>query len=170
MAVTLTWVDNTGSTSDMDLHVKYYDTTAPTGTTPEKWHIDWHQGKSCTDPGGLAFGDALDIDGTGAGVCDVGLDFDDTNGYGPEHITALKLPAGYYVISVNSYGLGDPPATLYLAVHIGDYIFGPFIGTLSSSDGEGEDPNSWFRVADVRVNANGTVDVITPNGLLTPWH
>jgi hypothetical protein len=171
MAVTLTWVDNTGSTSDMDLHVKYYNTTLVSSpTTTETWHIDWHQGKTCGDPSGLTFSDAFDFDGSGSGSCDVGLDFDDTNGYGPEHITALKLPVGYYVVSVNSYGLGDPPATLFLAIHIGDYIFGPYIGTLSSSDGEGEDPASWYRVADVRVNEDGTVDVLTPDTSLNPWH
>lgn len=170
MAVTLTWVDNTGSTSDMDLHVKYYDQTVVSSpTTTETWHIDWHQGKSCSSPAGLAFSDGLDIDGTGSGTCDVGLDFDDTNGYGPEHITSLKLPVGYYIISVNSYSLGDPPATLYLAVHIGDSIFGPYIGTLSDSDGEGESATSWYRVADVRVNADGTVDVLAPDASLDPW-
>lgn len=167
MAVTLTWVDKTGSTSDMDLHVKYYGITTPVSSTTPSWHIDWHQGKTCTDPPGLSFSDAFDLNGNG--VCDVGLDFDDTNGYGPEHITALKLPAGYYVVSVNSYALGDPPATLYLAVHIGDSIFGPYIGTLSSSDGEGTDPGSWFRVADVRVNADGTVNVMEPDANLNPW-
>jgi len=169
MAVTLTWVDNTGSTSDMDLHVKYYDSTVVSSpTTTETWHIDWHQGQSCSDPAGLSFYTGLDTDNSG--VCDVGLDFDDTNGYGPEHITSLKLPVGYYIISVNSYGLGDPPATLYLAVHIGDSIFGPYIGTLSESDGEGEDTASWYRVADVRVNSDGTVDVLAPNLTLNPWH
>lgn len=38
-----------------------------------------------------------------------------------------------------------------------------------SSDGEGTDPASWFRVADVRVNGDGTVDVLAPNGSLDPW-
>ena len=160
-----------GSTSDMDLHVKYYDSTVVSSpTTTEAWHIDWHQGKTCSNPAGLAFSDGLDIDGTGTGTCDVGLDFDDTNGYGPEHITALKLPVGYYIISVNSYSLRDPPATLYLAVHIGDSIFGPYIGTLSNADAEGESTTSWYRVADVRVNSDGTVDVLSPNLLLNPWH
>jgi hypothetical protein len=71
---------------------------------------------------------------------------------------------------VNSYSLRDPPATLYLAVHIGDSIFGPYIGTLSNSDAEGESTTSWYRVADVRVNSDGTVDVLSPNLLLNPWH
>ena len=171
MAITLTWYGPSGSTSDMDLHLKYYNILDPASspTTTETWHMDWHQGSSCSNPAGLSFSDALDLNGDG--ICDVGLDFDDTNGYGPEHITALSLPAGYYVVSVNSYSLNvDPSATMYLAVHIGDYIFGPYSTTLSSSDGEGTNPAAWFRVADVRVNGDGTVDVLSPNSSLTPWH
>jgi hypothetical protein len=169
MAVTLTWTGPGGiSTSDMDLHVKYYNTTTPGPSTPPTWHIDWHQGKTCTDPAGLVFGDAFDLNADGR--CDVGLDFDNTTGYGPEHITALRLPTGYYVVSVDSYSLhGDASATLYLSLHIGDNIFGPYIGTLSTDDGEGTDPSSWFRVADVRVNADGTVDILRPDGTLNPW-
>ncbi len=176
MTITLTWFG--GSSSDMDLHLKYYNVTNPTPSTAETWHMDWHQGKTypgttgnCTDPAGITFGDAFDLDAGGNGVCDVGLDFDDTQGYGPEHITATKVPAGYYVVSVNSYSLdSDPFATMYLAVHIGDYIFGPYTTTLTSSDGESTDIASWFRVADVRVNEDGTVDVLAPDLSLTPWH
>jgi uncharacterized protein YfaP (DUF2135 family) len=182
MAVTLTWTGPAPtytSTSDMDLHVKYYLATAPTTTDTETWHIDWHQDKtypgstgSCTDPVGIPFSDAFDLDTGHTGVCDVGLDFDDTTGYGPEHITALQLPAGYYVVSVNSFSLplAEYGTTLYLSVHIGDNIFGPYIITpVSASDGEGTDPASWFRVADVRVNAGGTIDVFVPDATLDPW-
>jgi hypothetical protein len=172
LAVTLTWTGPAptfASTSDMDLHVKYYNTTTPTAPTAETWHIDWHQGKTCTDPVGLSFSDAFDI--TADGRCDVGLDFDDVNGFGPEHITSLSIPTGYYVVSVDSYSLSsDASATLYLSLHIGDNIFGPYTSTLSADDGEGTDPASWFRVADVRVNADGTVDVLAPNLTLNPWH
>jgi len=173
MAVTLTWTGPAGaSTSDMDLHVKYYATTAPTAASAETWHIDWHQGKTCANPIGLSFSAAFDIGGSGTGVCDVGLDFDDTNGYGPEHITALSIPSGYYVVSVNSYALSvaEYPTTLYLSLHIGDNIYGPYIGTVSGSDGESTSPSAWYRVADVRVNLSGTVDVITPDLTLNPWH
>jgi hypothetical protein len=98
----------------MDLHVKYYNVTNPTLSDVETWHIDWHQGQtypgstgSCTDPVGISFSDAFDLDAGHAGTCDIGLDFDDTNGYGPEHITAMKIPAGYYVISVDSFSLSS---------------------------------------------------------------
>jgi uncharacterized protein YfaP (DUF2135 family) len=180
MAVTLTWTGPAPtytSTSDMDLHLKYFVATAPTGTAPT-WHLDWHQGKvypgssgSCTDPVGISFSDAYDLDASHAGTCDVGLDFDTTTGYGPEHITDLKLLSGYYVISVNSWSLhADASATLHLSLHIGDNIFGPYPATLSADDGEvGMDPASWFRVADVRVNTDGTVDILVPDPAITPW-
>lgn len=178
MAVTLTWFGPSGSASDMDLHVKYYDTTTPISSTSETWHMDWHQGRSypgssgaCSDPVGIAFSYAFDLDAPYSGTCDVGLDFDDVNGYGPEHITALKIPTGYYVVSVNSYSLhGDASATLFLAIHVGDYIFGPYSTTLTADDGEATDPASWYRVADVIVDGSGTVQVISPNTSLTPWH
>jgi hypothetical protein len=182
MAVTLTWTGPAPtytSTSDMDLHVKYYSTTTPGSATLPTWHIDWHQDKtypgstgSCTDPVGIPFSDAFDLDTGHAGVCDVGLDFDDTTGYGPEHITALQLPAGYYVVSVNSFSLplAEYGTTLYLSVHIGDNIFGPYIITpVSASDGEGTIAAAWLRVADVRVNAGGSVDVLVPDAALNPW-
>jgi hypothetical protein len=49
-------------------------------------------------------------------------------------------------------------------------IFGPYTGTVSNSDGEGTSPTAWVRVADVRVNADGTIDVLAPDGTLNPWH
>jgi hypothetical protein len=182
MAVTLTWTGPAPSfvsTSDMDLHVKFYNMPNPTLSDIETWHMDWHQGKtypgstgSCADPLGISFGDAIDLDDNHTGTCDVGLDFDDTTGYGPEHITALKIPAGYYVVSVNSFSLNpsEYPTTLYLSLHVGDSIFGPYTGTLSDSDGEGVNTAAWFRVADVRVNADGSIDILAPDPSLNPWH
>jgi hypothetical protein len=181
MAVTLTWTGPAPtytSTSDMDLHLKYFVATAPTGTAPT-WHLDWHQGKvypgssgSCTDPVGIPFSDAFDLDAGHAGTCDVGLDFDTTTGYGPEHITDLKLLSGYYVISVNSFALppAENPTKLYSSLHIGDKIFGPYIvNNVTASDSEGTNPLAWFRIADVRMNADGTVDVLVPDPAITPW-
>ena len=162
----------------MDLHVKYYNVLAPVGGVPT-WHIDWHQNKtfpgatgSCTDPVGIAFNDAFDLDGAHTGTCDVGLDFDDTNGYGPEHITALKIPSGYYIVSVNSFALvgAEAGTTLYLSLHLGDNIFGPYvINPVSAAGGEAANAAYWFRVADVRVNADASIDVLTPNTALDPW-
>lgn len=170
LAVTLTWVGPSGSsTSDMDLHLHYYSSTTPTAGDPKTWTVHWSGGKTCTDPIGLPFGDALDLDGNGS--CDAGLDFDDTNGFGPEHITDLKLIPGYYIASVDSYSLSaaEYPTTLYVSLHIGDDIFGPYISTLSASDGDGSSPAAWYHVADIRVNSNGTIDVMAPDPALPPW-
>ncbi len=170
LAVTLTWVGPSGSsTSDMDLHLHYYSSPTPTAGTPKTWTVHWSGGKTCSDPAGLPFSDALDLDANG--VCDTGLDFDDTNGYGPEHITDLKLLPGYYIASVNSFALpvAEQPTTLYLSLHIGDNIFGPYISMLNASDGDGSTLAAWYHVADIRVNSNGTIDVMAPDPALPPW-
>jgi len=170
LAVTLTWVGPSGSsTSDMDLHLHYYSSPTPTAGEPKTWTVHWSGGKSCTDPAGLAFSDALDLDSDGR--CDAGLDFDDTNGYGPEHITDLNLLPGYYIASVDSFGLSsaEDPTTLYLSLHIGDNIVGPYVSTLSTSDGDGASSAAWYHVADIRVNSDGTIDVLAPDPALPPW-
>lgn len=165
--ITLLW--SGGDTSDMDLHLNYYETTNPTSTTPITWYVDWHIGRGCNNPSNISYSDALDLDNDG--ICDIGLDWDDTEGYGPEHITATTLPAGYYVISVNSYSLDmDPYADVSVAVKIGDSLFGPYEHTFTTSDGEGQNPHAWFRVIDLRVNTDGTVEIISPNPDLKPWH
>ena len=184
MTVTLTWngpAPSYTSTSDMDLHVKYYEALAPAAGDAPTWHMDWHQsrtypgvvGSTCTDPRGLKFSNAFDLDPPHRGICDVGLDFDDRDGYGPEHITALKLPSGYYIVSVNSFALvpAERDTTLYLSLHIGDNIFGPYVVN-SVMEGGGEsltNPAVWFRVADVRVNSDRSIDVLAPNTALPAW-
>jgi len=159
MAVTLTWFG--GATSDMDTHMEYYTTAAPVSSDTPTWHVFYATGKTCTDPTGIAFNDAVDVDGNG--TCDVGLDFDDTQGYGPEHITTLVLQPGYYKIYINNFSLDtDPFATIYSSFHVGDSIFGPY--TFTFIPGNQRD----YRVADVRVNANGSIDVLAPDPALTP--
>jgi hypothetical protein len=153
----------------MDLHLNYYDTTNPGPTTPIKWYVDYHIGIACTNPPDITFRGALDVDGDG--ICDIGLDWDDVQGYGPEHIVATKLPAGYYVISVNSYDLDrDPYAKISVTVKIGDSLFGPYVHTFTTEDYEGQNPDAWFRVVDIRVNTDGTIEVLSPNESLKPWH
>lgn len=160
MAVTLTWYG--GETSDMDTHMEFYTTTTPTSATTATWHVYYATGKTCSDPVGLSFTEALDINGDG--TCDVGLDFDDTEGYGPEHITALLLQTGYYKIYIHKFSMdADPFATMYSSVHVGDNIFGPYSFTFTPIN------QSYFRIADVRVNANGTVDVLAPDVALFPF-
>lgn len=173
MAITLTWTGpapSYRSTSDMDLHVKYYSSTSPTSASTASWHLDYGSGKTCNDPLGIAFSDGYDLGGTSQ--CDIGLDFDDVNGYGPEHITQLRLPSGYYILSVNSFALpaAEIPTSLYLSLHIGDNIYGPYTGSLSTADGNGSTTGAWYRVSDIRVNGDGSITILAPDTTLTPWH
>jgi hypothetical protein len=159
MAVTLTWFG--GATSDMDTHMEYYTMAAPVSSDTPTWHVYYATGKTCTDPTGIVFNDAVDVDGNG--TCDVGLDFDDVQGYGPEHITALVLQPGYYKIYINNFSLDtDPFATIYSSFHVGDNIFGPYSFTFIPGN------QTDYRIADVRVNANGSIDVLAPDPSLTP--
>jgi len=159
MAVTLTWYG--GETSDLDTHMEFYTTTTPTSGSTATWHLFYATGKACSDPVGLSFTEAIDINGDG--TCDAGLDFDDTQGYGPEHITVLLLQTGYYKIYIHRYSMDlDPFATFYSSVHVGDNIFGPYSFTFTSAT------VAYYRIADVRVNADGTVDVLAPDLALSP--
>jgi hypothetical protein len=174
MTVTLTWNGPNGvSRSDMDLHLNYYAVTAPTATTTGTWFIDYHAGGSCVNPTDLELGsDTVDVDNDG--VCDIGLDFDNTAGYGPEHITAVKLPEGYYVLSVNNFSSSDVEVPVTVTIQIGDSLFGPYTHTFASADttydGDGISAAAWFAVADLVVDNTGLVIVQAHDPLLELWH
>lgn len=159
LTVTLTWFG--GATSDMDTHMEFYDTLAPTSADTPAWHVYFGTGVNCTEAG-INFYGAVDVDGDG--MCDVGLDFDDVEGYGPEHITALKLQTGYYVIYIHNWSLdSDPFATIYSSVHVGDNIFAPYTATFNSTT------PGYYAVADVRVNGDGTINVMAHDTSLLPY-
>lgn len=159
LTATLTWFG--GASSDMDTHMVYYNTTAPTIADTPVWHVYYATGVDCTEPAGINFYGAVDVDGDG--TCDVGLDFDDTEGYGPEHITALKLQTGYYVIYIHNFSLdSDPFATIYSSVHVGDNIFAPYTTTFNSTT------PYYYPIADVRVNGDGTINVMAHDTALFP--
>lgn len=135
MLATLVWTG--GDTSDMDTHLSHYGPTAPTATDVPDWHI--------------YYADKTD-GGIGA------LDIDDTQGYGPEHITLPTLPAGYYILYIDNFSLdADPSATVMVSLKIGDnaYAF-PSHTFIPSAE-------RVHRVADVRVEANGTVTLLPPD-------
>lgn len=165
MLITLTWTG--GSTSDMDLHTYYYDTTSPSSTTTVTSYINYTGYSYCIAPtDSTVYWDGMDLNGDG--TCEAGLDYDDTEGYGPEHITATSLPDGYYVVVVNSFSLDDDPnATVSVTIKIGGTLFEFPTHTFTTADGYGTDPNSWYRVADIRVSG-GTAEVIAPNTNLEP--
>ncbi len=156
-----------------DVHVLYYnpaDLLVPQIT----WYVDWNIGlvNSCSPPPGIPFEEARDIGGDSS--CDVGLDingsaFDITSG-GVEHFTATALPEGYYIISINNYSCADTTTNM-ASIIIGDYLFGSYnCSSYTASDGDGSMPGAWCRLADVRVNADSSVDVLTPNPSYNPWH
>jgi hypothetical protein len=172
--ITLTWNGPGGlSRSDMDLHMNYYATSTPTTTTAGTWFIDYHAGGTCVNPAGLDLGsDRVDV--SGDGVCDIGLDYDNTSGFGPEHITATRLPAGYYVLSVNAFSSGDAEVPVTVSIQIGDSLFGPFKNTFAAAntiaDGDGVNPTAWFAVVDMVVDDAGMVTVQAHDPALQLWH
>lgn len=155
-----------------DVHVNYYSSPNPAITDVLGWNIDWHSDVSCTSPSGIPFEEAIDVNGDN--ICDVGLDINgadqDITSGGVEHFTAATLPSGYYVLSINNYSCGLD-TTNFASIVIGDYLFGTYGCTYTDSDGEtGEIPGAWCRLADVRVNEGGTIDVLSPNLSFNPWH
>lgn len=146
-----------------DVHVYYYD---PADLTTIAWYVDWNIGlvNGCTTPAGIPFEEARDVNGNG--TCDAGLDINgadvDLTSGGVEHFTATDLSEGYYVISINNYSCGTD-VTNQATIIIGDYLFGTYNCAYTASDGDGTNPDAWCRLADIRVNSDGTADVLSPN-------
>ncbi len=153
-----------------DLHVNFYNVVAPTSSSVGTWYVDYHV-SGCTNPSTFTFEQAQDIDADG--ICDVGLDInggshDDTSG-GLEHFSALKLPTGYYVISMNNWSCAAD-TTNDVTIQLGSNVYGPYAASYTTSSADGTTAGAWFRVRDVRVNADKTVDVLSPDTNLNPWH
>lgn len=169
-----------------DIHVNYYNTITPVAATAGTWYVDWHtqliglnasghndSTKTCTTPANTVFEEALDI--TGDGVCDVGLDINgaqmDSTSNGTEHFTALTLPVGYYVVSVNNWSCATD-VTSDVTIQIGSSLYTGYKGTYSAAeaDGLGATTGAWYRVADIVVNSSGTINVNAPDTTLNPSH
>jgi len=139
LLATLTWTG--GETSDMDLHLTYYTTTAPTSSTDPYWHVYY---------GNPDVGDAV-------------LDIDDTEGYGPEHITMATLPLGYYTLYVDPYSMDADElarATVTLKIGSDTFQFPAYDFYYSGPD---------YRVCDLRVEAGGSVTILAPDTSLYTW-
>lgn len=146
MLITLTWTDNGTDLSDMDLHVGYYSDPSPT-SGPADAVVAWHE----TDKT-AAFGTATAV-----------LDFDDTDGLGPEHVTVSSLPAGRYVIAVNSFDLDDATSAIVtITVKIGDTVYSFPDHTFTTADGDETTPAAWYRVADLQC-ATFVCSLVSPN-------
>lgn len=184
LLATLSW----DKANDMDLHLNYYNVDSPNATSQLYWYVDYHTGFSNTANGMSSCLSPLDgvsywagIDSNGDGTCEIGLDYDITEndgGYGPEHITATTLPAGYYVLSVNSYTLYDAqivpvlqsPTVITVTINIGGNVFTFPSHTFTVEDFEGTTSSAWYRVCDIHVTSDGTAHIMEPEPALSPWH
>ena len=171
------------TTSDLncytDVHVKYYNAASlptPPVVVPDNylWIVHWNSNlTTCATTTMIPYQEATSSTGVLTDTCDVGLDINgaaqDITSGGVEHFLAAALPAGYYVLSIDNYSC---PLTVTNAATllVGDYLFGPYSCAYSSSDIDGSDPLAWCRLADVRMNLDGSIDVLAPNLALTPWH
>ena len=152
-----------------DVHVNYYS-PADYPTKTITWYVDYHV-SGCTSPSSIPFKQATDVNGDG--ICDAGLDInaaatDNTSG-ALEHFTATDLPTGYYIISINNWSCATT-VTNTASLVVGDYLFGTYSCSYTASDGDGTDPGAWCRIADLRRNADGSADVLTPDATMNPWH
>lgn len=141
--VTLTW--DTGEDTDVDLHV----------WNPDGTHCGWEM----PNVGGSE------------------LDVDDIYGYGPENITVRAINPGRYRVAVNAWYLGDRLVHATVRITSGglaqnalDITRGPHLFEHDRSEFAenypvtGDEPQ-WWRVFDVVVEANGSVNVVPPDGV-----
>lgn len=136
-------------TSDIDLHLWYFDTSSPDFSAQANAH--------CFYSNDYILPDSLNAY---RGI----LDVDDTEGEGPEHITVSNYPDGYYVFALNSYSLDeDTIARCDFTLNIGSterarsHTF-----TTSNSMSYQSTMTAWFRCFDVRVQ-NGNATVLEPD-------
>ena len=164
LLATLSWTGTgcptTGCTSDMDLHLAHY-ATAPTSTTAV---TDWEIYFSNDDPSTVLPNDdtstpiVTNATGDTVGGIEGNLDYDDTEGDGPEHITIESLPTGYYVLYVDSYSLDqDTGATVTVSLNIGGNLYTFPTHAFSST------ATTSYRVVDISVDSSGTVTLLTPD-------
>ncbi|MDA8101251.1 MAG: hypothetical protein M0042_16650 [Nitrospiraceae bacterium] len=155
-----------------DVHVLYFS-PSDAATRKITWYVDWAIGlvDGCKKPAGIPFEEARDINGDG--YCDVGLDINgadqDITSGGVEHFTATVLPEGYYVLAIDNYSCATSVSNM-ASIIIGDYTFGTYTCSYTGADGDGSDPGSWCRLADVLVNADGSFVVKAPDSSFNPWH
>lgn len=156
-----------------DVHVSYFLSTAPTTTIP-KWYVHWNSGLStCVPQASIPYQEATSSTGIVTDPCDVGLDINgaatDITSGGVEHFLAAAMPTGYYVLSIDNWSCATTVAN-DATILVGDYLFGPFHCSYTLADKDGSAPGAWCRLADIRVNAGGVIDVLPPDGAIPPWH
>lgn len=154
--------DQTGTV--LDLHVNYYSTSTPNSSTVGTWYIDYHnRDVSGVLPDNGSDGNLPYYSANNTTTDSEATDFD--------RLAIDGLPAGYYVISVNSWDLGSAlsvTGTVSLKIGANTYAFPT--NTFTTADIEGTDPASWWRVCDLVVDGGGNVTIKAPDTSLTPWH
>lgn len=165
----LSWTPNefetAGAGTILDLHVNHYSISNPTGTTVGTWFIDWHNrdvasvlpDNSTTYDGNLPYYSVGNSSGTEA------TDFD--------RLAIDGMPAGYYVISVNSFDLGTATSiTGKVTLKIGTNTYAFPTNTFTVEDIEGTTPAAWWRVCDLVSDGAGNVTIRAPDLSLQAWH
>jgi len=127
LRVQLTW-DTDGT--DVDLHVYYYSST--TATTPS-YHT-WYSAMTQND-----YSDGL------YGIPNAYLDFDDTDGYGPENFTLEQLPASGLFKAFLRYYSGYANTTATVKVYQSDTLVYTGSHTFTADEANSDDPtNDWY--------------------------
>jgi uncharacterized protein YfaP (DUF2135 family) len=143
MLGTLVW---DSPTSDIDLHLWYYTQSNPTDTSAYSYHC--YYPTSSRDIPGIRPDVATDSTGN--------LDRDDVDGYGPEHMTLIGYPDGYYVFALHRFSMhSDLSSNCNFTLKIGS-------ATRTTSYTFSSTSNVWYRCYDVRV-VNGTATILSPD-------
>jgi uncharacterized protein YfaP (DUF2135 family) len=141
MLGTLIW---DSPTSDIDLHLWYYTETSPSSTSTYSQHCYF----SSKDLTGIRPDEATDAAGN--------LDVDDQEGYGPEHMTLIGYPDGYYVLALDRYSMDqDLTSNCNFTLKVGS-AERTTACTFSTTSVR------WYRCYDVRV-VGGVASILSPN-------
>jgi uncharacterized protein YfaP (DUF2135 family) len=175
--------------TDIDIHCWYYQSDTPDFADLPYTHISyWNSNFEGVDPE-LTYYDEVyeyedeygDIQIETYEMESANLDLDDVDGFGPEHITFIDCPDGYYVFAANSFYLnGDyDDEDEYLSTGTKTkYSVTIAVGELQQSKSHtftvsNEESYSlstsaaWDRCFDVKVS-NGVAEIITPDLAFTP--
>jgi len=127
LRIQLTW--NTDG-NDIDLHVYYF--SSATATTPS-YHT-WYSAMEPTD-----YSDGL------YGIPNAYLDFDDTDGYGPENFTLEQLPVSGVFKAFLRYYSGSVTTTATVKVYQSDTLVYTGSHTFTADQANNDDPsNDWY--------------------------
>ncbi len=126
LRIQLTW-DTDGT--DVDLHVYYY--TSSTATSPS-YHT-WYSAKTPDE-----YSDGL------YGIPNAYLDFDDTDGYGPENFTLEQLPASGVFKAFLRYYSGDVNTTATVKVYQSDTLVYTGSHTFTTYGNYDDPTNDWY--------------------------